>query len=60
MSPIMLDLTSDFDPAKRPAPSSQRTLLLAATMAIFLLAGASALVAARDLHVLLELARAAR
>jgi hypothetical protein len=43
------------------APHPQRrTLLLATTGAILLLAGASALEAARDLHTLLELARAAR
>jgi Zn-dependent protease with chaperone function len=41
-------------------PPRQRTLLLAATAAILLLAGASALEAAKDLHTLLELARAAR
>jgi hypothetical protein len=41
-----------------PAPP-RRTLLLAAAAAIILLAGVSALEAARDLHALLELARAA-
>jgi Zn-dependent protease with chaperone function len=41
-------------------PPQRRTLLLAATVAILLLAGASVLEAARDLHTLLELARAAR
>jgi hypothetical protein len=41
-----------------PAPP-RRTLLLAAAAAFILLAGTSALVAARDLHALLELARTA-
>lgn len=41
-------------------PLPRRTLLLAAAAAIVMIAGASALEAARDLHALLELARAAR
>jgi beta-lactamase regulating signal transducer with metallopeptidase domain len=42
------------------APPRPRTILLAASAAIVLLAGVSALEAARDLHALLELAQAAR
>jgi hypothetical protein len=41
-------------------PLPRRTLLLAAAAAIVMIAGVSALEAARDLHALLELARAAR
>ncbi len=41
-------------------PPRQRMILLAASAAIVLLAGVSALEAARDLHALLELAQAAR
>jgi Zn-dependent protease with chaperone function len=41
-------------------PPRRRTVLVAASAAIVLLAGVSALEAARDLHALLELAQAAR
>ena len=41
-------------------PPRQRIILLAAAAVIVLIAGVSALEAARDLHALLELAQAAR
>jgi hypothetical protein len=41
-------------------PPRRRTVLVAASAAIVLLAGVSALEAARDLHALLELAQASR
>jgi hypothetical protein len=41
-------------------PPRRRTVLVAASAAIVMLAGVSALEAARDLHALLELAQAGR